>query len=57
MKKDKCTVCGIEVDYGKLYGLFVPYACINCWTKIVDDAKRRGDICGLCHEPRPACCC
>lgn len=54
-KENKCKICGQVVD--KLYGLFVPYACQECYKKKREEAIARRDYCLKCGKLRMECCC
>lgn len=50
-----CKKCGDEC--GKLCGLFVPHLCPDCYRGELENDRKSGNICTLCHSPRSACCC
>ena len=55
--KHVCNKCGKEVESGKLVGLFVPHLCQECLDTIVENDRRNGNICRMCHQPYTLCCC
>jgi hypothetical protein len=52
-----CKGCGKTVNPGELVGLFVPHLCKECLNKAIENDKRAGRICRMCHEPYCLCCC
>jgi len=55
--KHVCKICDVNVEPGKLTGLFVPHRCGDCDKKIVAEEKAKGKICRLCNEVYSRCCC
>jgi hypothetical protein len=50
-----CRECNKEVD--KLYGLFVPHMCKECYDKEKERQIKCGERCSLCGKPYIDCCC
>lgn len=55
--KSVCEKCKRDVLPGELVGLFVPHLCKECEKAVADEDVKRGNICGMCREPRSRCCC
>lgn len=53
----ECQTCKIEVEPGKLTGLFVPHLCSPCEQKVADAEIAARQVCRFCHYPYSRCCC
>ena len=51
----ECRKCEKRTD--KLYGLFVPFLCKECFDKAVAHQIATGNVCSMCRQPRMLCCC
>ena len=50
-----CKKCNTETD--KLYGLFVPHLCKECYDKLREEEIKHGYVCSFCRQPYIDCCC
>jgi hypothetical protein len=51
----ECAKCSAHVM--ELHGIPVPHLCSLCWATLLYKQRQRGQVCGLCRQPRAACCC
>ena len=57
-----CTRCGKKLKRDEVagYPLFAGVACTECWKlhlEHLEDQKKKGHVCSMCHEPYDNCCC
>ena len=66
-----CEMCGAKFNTGrwiltcqqckkhpeKLFGLFVPHLCVECFNGNIDHDKKIGNLCLICNYPRTVCSC
>lgn len=50
-----CHKCGKKVT--KLYGLFVPHLCHDCYIAIREEQIQKHEVCTICGKPYVDCYC
>lgn len=60
--KYRCTDCSKDITEAEVAGrpLFAGICCADCWKKHqahLEDQRRRGAVCSMCHRPYDDCAC
>ena len=58
----RCTGCGVKMTHDQIagYPLFAGVCCAPCMKKHnehLNEERRKGHVCGMCHQPYGNCCC